>query len=154
MQQQQQDQTSQSPPLAGTPVIVDVFAEEVGGTVKFRHDWRFDGGPSKGGGAIELPRGTKRTPLHFQLRDQTNRGLRFVDNSDDAIWATIDQCPQGKDNGGQIEFPHPKSQPFLLRVADANRDPPCELHYRLWFVDQNGNPESYDPVIRNGGGGP
>jgi hypothetical protein len=29
-----------------------------------------------------------------------------------------------------------------------------DLHYRLNFVDQSGNELSWDPIIRNGGGGP
>ena len=137
------------PPAPGTPVIVDVVARDVNGTVEFSHDWRFEGGNSQGGGAIVLPgkkRGDPGTPIHFHLRDETGM-LRFTANADDVIWVDRRGCPIGPSK--DTEITNVTSTPNLLRVYDRNTEK-CDLHYNLRF-DPDPDKYFYDPDIRNGG---
>jgi hypothetical protein len=63
-----------------------------------------------------------------------------------------DGCPTSK--CGDSEIPEDKIQraPNLLKVFNENSEE-CTLHYRLRFKDKNGQLESYDPDITNGGKG-
>jgi hypothetical protein len=146
----QQGQAEQGgPPKPGTPVIVDVFARDANGSVEFSHDWRFDGGNSKGGGRIDIPAkktGEPGTPIHFHLHDDTNM-LRFVSHADDVIWVDRNGCPQSQAKDSEITNIQPS--PNLLRVYDEN-EVKCELHYNLRF-EPDPDKYYYDPEIRNGG---
>lgn len=137
------------------PVFVDVYAhKDKDGGVKFCHDWRLqENGPSKGSGAIEVPYGTPRSPIRFQLHDESGRQLKFFQDATEAIWAEVDKCPGAKGGGGQIEYPEARSGGNTLKVDNAN-SADCELHYALRFEDKDGNVVVYDPVIRDKGGGP
>jgi hypothetical protein len=147
-------QQSAGPP-AGTPAIVEVFARTApGGGVEFSHQWRWSNGTPGGNGPINVPSRKKSdpaTPIHFQLRDQTqpNRGLDFAD---DPIWVLRDSCPPDGQPCGDSEIPADKIDrtPNLLKIVDLNSEA-CTLHYRLRFTDRDGRPEAYDPAIRNGG---
>ena len=137
------------------PLYVNVYArEDDRGVVRFTHDWRLEkNGSIKGHGTIEVPKGTPRSPIEFELHDETQRGLKFLKDANEAIWAKVGKCPDAKGDGGQIEFPEAKTSSHTLKVDNAN-SADCELHYMLRFEDKNGVPEKYDPVIRDKGGGP
>ena len=155
MQEQRQELREQCSNVRARPVFVDVYAHlDKDGKVKFCHDWRLqENGPSEGNGPIEVPHGTPRSPIHFQLHDDTGLKLKFFDKSEDSIWASVDKCPDAKGGGGQIDYNDSVSGGPNLRVLNSNSEK-CELHYALRFKDKNNNLQLYDPVIRNGGGGP
>jgi hypothetical protein len=148
----------QGKPAAGTPVIVDVFAEtSADGTVAFRHEWRWQDGTPGGKGSIGVPARKAHepgTPIHFHLRDQTQprRGLDFTDDSNGAMWVLRDSCPPDGAKSEDPEVPSSKMErsPNLLKVFDENSEA-CTLHYRLRFKDRDGNDVSYDPDLTNGG---
>ena len=157
MRQQRHDEQQQQcdPVRPARPIFVDVHAEEgKDGRVSYSHDWRLkENGPSKGKGPIEVPKGTPRSPIHFQLRDDSGRQLKFFKEARDAMWASTVHCPSAPGGGGQIEFPEAKSGGNSLKVDNLN-SAECDVHYALRFEDKDGKPEIYDPVIRNKGGGP
>jgi len=146
--------TSQSnKPPAGTPAIVDVTIEQTPTGISVSHEWRWQGGNSEGKGTIDVPQRAHHedgTPIHFHLRDNTNRQFRFAGDVLGAIWVTRSGCPVSK--SGDAEIPEHKFQqaPNLLKVFNENSEE-CTLHYRLRFTDKNGQSESYDPDIKNGG---
>ena len=135
----------------GKPAIVDVHADSDGaGGVSYWHEWRWQDGPSEGKGTIDVPKRGENdpgTPIHFHLHDNTGRGFNFAD---DAIWVKRDGCPEAQ--CGDSEIPDDKIQctPNLLKVFNENNEE-CRLHYRLRFTDKDGQPDSYDPDIKNGG---
>ena len=141
---------------AGTPAIVDVHADPDGaGGVSYWHEWRWQDGLSQGKGTINVPKRAEAdpgTPIHFNLHDNTGRGFRFTDDLHGAIWVNRDGCPNAK--CGDTEIPEDKIQrtPNLLKVFNENSEE-CRLHYRLRFKDKDGQPDSYDPDITNGGKG-
>jgi hypothetical protein len=156
MQEQRHEQSQRCDPVQGArPVFVDVYAHnDKNGDVKFCHDWRLQAnGPSQGDGAIEVPRGTKRSPIHFQLHDDTGRQLKFFQDARESIWARVGKCPEAEGNGGQIDFAQAQSGGQTLRV-DNDNSAQCELHYALRFKDKNDKIWVYDPIISNKGGGP
>lgn len=136
----------------GTPVLVDVYAElDSFGAVSCRHEWKFENGPTKGGGRIEIParnHAEPGTPIHFHLHDNTGRQLRF--DSADPMWVSRDSCP-----ASSCEDPEMPRTDFdvankLLKVMNRN-DEECELHYNLRFKDRMNDTAEYDPAIKNGG---
>jgi len=138
------------------PVMVDVFAKQENGKIRFTHDWRFEGGPSKGNAPIEVPEGSRDTEIRFFLRD-ADLGLQFLGTPEEAMWVEKvpdpdpgNKCPPGPGDGGQIDFRQSQSQPKLLKVLDVNSEQ-CDLRYGLRFQGPNGI-EIYDPIIKNGGG--
>lgn len=139
---------------AGTPAIVDVYADPApGGGVGFSHDWHWQNGPSQGSGTVEIPKKTKNdpgTPIHFNLVDRTGRGFDFSDDIFGAIWVNRDDCPDSQCGDDQIPQDQIQRSPNLLRVFDLNTED-CRLHYRLRFKDKAGESASYDPDIKNGG---
>ena len=145
--------TQSSKPPAGTPAIVDVTADPTATGVSFSHEWRWESGASQGQGTIDVPRRASHeagTPIHFHLHDNTGRGLRFADDSLGAIWVLRDGCPASQSSDGEIPEDRIQRTPNLLKVFNQNSDE-CTLHYRLRFEDKDGNPEAYDPAIKNGG---
>lgn len=149
-QESQPNQASARPP--GTPVMADVFARpRGGGGIAFSLEWRFEGDGGKHNGPIDLPAkkaADPGTPIHFQLRDETDRKLRF--DPADPIWVSRIQCPYSPSSDPEIPTDQVKGNPNLLKVLDINKDQ-CELHYTLLFRDGDGKLEPYDPMIRNGG---
>jgi hypothetical protein len=134
---------------------VDVRARIVRGDVEFSHDWRFENGPSKGGGKIEVPAktdGDPGTPIHFHLDDDTGLHLKFVPDNKDVMWVDRNGCPESQTWDQEIPIGQIDPSPMLLKVYDKNQEE-CELHYRLRFQP---DPEkySYDPEIKNGGSFP
>ena len=144
-------QSTKPPP--GTPAIVDVTIEPAASGISVSHEWRWHNGPSEGKGTIDVPQcahGDDGTPIHFHLHDNSGRNFNFCDDADGAIWIKRDGCPESK--SGDSEIPGDKIQrtPNLLKVFNENSEE-CTLHYRLRFVDKDGQSESYDPDIKNGG---
>jgi hypothetical protein len=140
-------------PSAGTPAIVDVHAESRGGEVFFWHEWRWQNGQSQGKGTIKIPRrlgNDPGTPIHYHLHDETDRGLRFSEDGLGSIWVKRSDCPSSKCGDSQIPESKIRQAPNLLKVFDENSEE-CTLHYRLRFTAEDGQPESYDPDITNGG---
>lgn len=147
--------------IPGTPVIVDVFAKSTAdGGVEFSHKWRWgEDGPSEGNGTIKIPKRLKKDPgtwMQFRLRDDTkpNRGFQFSKKQGAAMWVQRDTCPPHDLRCDDPEIPPEQMEvkPKLLKAHNLNGEE-CNLHYRLWFEDQQGYPDSYDPDITNGGKG-
>jgi hypothetical protein len=143
----------------GTKVIVDVFATtKPDGRVEFAHEWRWgENGPSEGNGTIHIPKrlpSEPGTPMQFHLRDETNpkRELVFSDNQGATMWVLRDTCPPGEERCDDPQIPPDQmdTAPKLLKAFNMNSEK-CNLHYRLWFKDKDGQTDSYDPDITNGG---
>ena len=144
---------TQSTHPAGKPAIVDVHADNDGaGGVSYWHEWRWQDGPSEGKGTIDVPpraASDPGTPIHFHLHDSTGRGFDFTD---DAIWVKRDGCPDSQCSDSEIPDDKIECTPNLLKVFNENSEE-CRLHYRLRFTDKDGQSDSYDPDITNGGKG-
>ena len=144
---------TQSTNAGGKPAIVDVHADPDGaGGVSYWHEWRWQDGPSQGKGTIDVPKRAENepgTPIHFHLSDNTGRGFNFAD---DAIWVKRDGCPDSQCSDSEIPDSKIQRTPNLLKVFNENNEE-CRLHYRLRFTDKDGQPDSYDPDITNGGKG-
>jgi hypothetical protein len=144
------------PPAAGTPVFVDVTAQDSGDGVLFSHEWRWgEGGPSQGNGAIAVPKRLASDPgtqMHFALNDKSSRNLRFSEQQGSAMWVQRDSCPPQDVRCDDPEIPADQMSvaPKLLKVFNVNSEQ-CDLHYCLWFQDKNGISHAYDPEIQNGG---
>lgn len=146
-EQGQESQSQQIETAPGTPIIVDVFARPGRDDVEFTHEWRFENGPSKGGGAIEVPEKNGATPMHFHLRDETRLQLRFVEPANEAMWVNRDQCPRTVSSDKEIRYGMPPA-PKLLKIDNLNSEE-CTLHFALQFESNEGR-KSYDPEIKNG----
>lgn len=154
MTEQAEGTTLNHLPATGRPAIVDVHAEpDGGGGVVFWHEWRWQDGPSQGKGTIMVPPRSASdpgTPIHFHLNDKTARGLRYTDDDLGAIWVKRSDCPDAQCSDNQIPVDKIQQAPNLLKVFNENSEE-CTLHYRLRFADKDGQQESYDPDIKNGG---
>jgi hypothetical protein len=148
-------------PRPGTPVIVDIFAKtKRDGTAEFSHEWRWDGqAGSQGKGPIIVPKRRAKDPetsMHFHLRDETKpkRGFFFADKAGVAMWVKRDTCPAASPRCDDSQIPPAEmdNQRMLLKAVNINSEE-CTLHYRLWFKDKDGEWDSYDPEIINGGKG-
>lgn len=142
-------------PPAGTPAIVDVTIEPTAIGISVSHAWRWHNGQSGGKGTIKVPQRADDepgTPIHFHLHDKTKRLFRFSEDALGAIWVKRDGCPAAKSSDCEIPEDKIERTPNLLKVFNENSEQ-CTLHYRLRFTDKNGQPESYDPDIQNGGKG-
>lgn len=99
---------------------------------------------------IELPNPTPQSIIEFRLQGPAGQQLDF--DTTDPIWIDENGCPTAASNaGGEVCIVDCTAN--RLRILDRNTSQ-ADLHYRLRFIDANGNPESWDPIIRNGGGGP
>jgi hypothetical protein len=102
-------------------------------------------------GKIELGQGPgSGAEIEFRLQGKAGQRLDF--NVTDPIWVQVGSCPT------QPGFPNGVSvigcTTERLTIEDLNLGAAADLHYRLNFIDGNGDELSWDPVIRNGGGGP
>lgn len=147
--------TASSPKSApGSPAVVDVYAD-VGsdGSLAFSHEWRWENGPSEGKGSINVPKRAEHepgTPIHFHLHDQTTSHLNFSDDALGAIWVSRTGCPETAASDDEIPQQGIEVHPKLLKLFNANNEE-CVLHYCLRFTSKDGQTESYDPEIKNGG---
>lgn len=146
---------------ASGPIKVEIHAELDRTTHKvvFSDEWEATWKNGKQKGAIEVPYGTPKTPIHFTLRDDTGLQLNFMNNFADVIYVGTDgTCPPPRGNqGGQITFI--SSVAHLLKVNNANSGAKCDMKYALRFNGQDNVPGAenqpyvYDPDLKNGGGG-
>ena len=145
-------------PAPGTPVIVDVTVRSTpSGGVEFSQKWRWEDGKPGGTDRIDIPQRKKDEPgtsIRFHLKDETQplRGFNFTDDDEGPMWVKRGSCPPQDQKCEDPEIPSGKMQrsPKLLKVFDENSEA-CTLHYRLRFKDKDGQAESFDPDIRNGG---
>ncbi len=150
-EQDPQPQALTNSQFDGPVITVDVFAKpKGGGGIKFSHKWRFKGGNEGPTDEIDVPAKKKGEPgprMAFELHDQTQRGLSW---DDDPIWVSRTKCPTAASEDPEIPRNRVKCYGDLLEVYNANEQR-CDLYYSLNFTDRHGNPEPYDPMIRNGG---
>ena len=105
----------------------------------------------KAGNKIEFPRGHPTSTIEFRLQGRTGHVLKF--DKADPIWVDVGQCPTNPSEVRKeicILDTSDNKLEIQNKTLDAN-----DLHYRLNFIDEAGNKVSWDPIIRNtGGGGP
>jgi hypothetical protein len=135
------------PPIA--VIKVKVEADLIGGA------WQFDvkpddlaSGPYVKNGKIEVPVGPQ-TRIEFKLQGTAAGKLDFKES--DPFWAEQGQCPTSRCSDPDICIVSCSKN--KLEINDRNTKA-ADLHYRLNFVDSAGGDHWWDPIIRNGGGGP
>ena len=99
---------------------------------------------------IKLPKDSGSFEIRYKLKDETRRGLKF--RKDCPISASEhEDCPQyeGLDTR-QITVVDRDDLKLVIR--DENWGAQRKIGYILHFVDEDGNPEPFDPIILNGGG--
>jgi hypothetical protein len=100
------------------------------------------------GNKIDVPQGPTTT-IEFKIQGPLGGQLDF--NENDPIWVSQAGCPQASSTDPSVTIVDCKNN--KLEISDANLDQ-VDLHYRLNFVDRTGGDHYWDPIIRNGGGGP
>jgi hypothetical protein len=107
----------------------------------------------KAGNKIDMGSGAgSGAEIIFRLQGKAGQKLDF--KTADPIWISIGSCPTGPTPNFPAGVKLVDSKTDSLTIENPNSDPPVELHYQLNFVDNLGNDVSWDPIIRNGGGGP
>jgi hypothetical protein len=100
---------------------------------------------------IELPNPTPQSEIEFRLYQTGGKKLEF--DQSDPVWIKANSCPTQACNVGN-EVCIVECTENRLRLLDQN-SAAATYYYRLNFVDKDNNPITYwDPIIRNGGGGP
>ena len=102
----------------------------------------------KPGNRIDVPQGPQ-TKIEFKLQGSAAGKLDFKES--DPIWVEANQCPTSKCTDSDVSIIESKKN--KLEINDLNTRQ-ADLHYRLNFVDKFGGEYEWDPIIRNGGGGP
>jgi hypothetical protein len=107
--------------------------------------------PTSNGGvkgtSLKIKPGTGPADVRFKLKDKTNLELEFMA---DPIWiapkeACADtECPTDAGTCGFTVLDLTESKFTLL-----NPNEPGEYVYVLRFVEENGDPHFYDPIIKN-----
>lgn len=101
------------------------------------------------GNRIDLPQGPQAI-IEFRLQGREGKRLDF--RTDDPIWVEQGACPNSPGDGdGEIQIKSCSAN--RLEILNLNSKV-TDLHYRLNFRDEHGNELHWDPIIRNGGGGP
>lgn len=111
----------------------------------------------KAGNKIDMGSGPgSGADIEFRLQGKAGHQLDF--NIGDPIWIKKDDCPTsgtGLPTGFSIVGTTTANK---LVIRDQNDNSQEEFyHYRLNFIDRSTTPPqpvSWDPIIRNGGGGP
>ena len=138
----------------GKPIKVTVHAGKPDTKPMFWQEWEEEGsGGAQKGDTIPFRAGSGSHLVTFHLKDGSGLKLRFAELPEDAIWVEIGKCPEKGGNGGQISFGPVDSNRLILKVVNSNCGVECDLWYRLNFVDENQKEWSYDPIMKNGGGG-
>lgn len=102
---------------------------------------------------IDLDRGPQAN-IEFRLQGQVGHQLDF--DTSDPIAIQASGCP-AIGAGLTTGFSIVSCTDNKLIINDQNLDPPRDYYYRLNFIDRSTTPPqpvSWDPIIRNGGGGP
>ena len=100
------------------------------------------------GNKIDVPTGPTTT-IEFKIQGPLAGQFDFDEN--DPIWVSDQGCPQSQGGNPSVAVSYCKNNKLI--ITDSNLDK-IDLHYRLNFVDRNGGFHYWDPIIRNGGGGP
>src|SRR4051812_35343820 len=133
-----------------SPIFVLVNGRKQDGAVKFDHKWKAGGAQWKSGDIV-VDAGTPQHEIVFEVDPESSKKLRFVDDPNDAIWVGASKCPkQASNEGDQIRPIAVEGNGTRLRVSNANRGDPHELHYALRFKRKIPillKPHKYDPVI-------
>ena len=105
----------------------------------------------KAGNKIDLGQGPgSGSVIEFRLQGKLGKRLDF--KTSDPIWVKAGDCPTGKcDVPNEIQINGCSTERLTIEAFNRNAG---DLHYRLNFVDDSGNDLSWDPIIKNGGGGP
>jgi hypothetical protein len=88
--------------------------------------------------------------IEFRLQGKAGQRLDF--KTSDPIWVQVGSCPTSPGLANGVTLTGCTTE--RLTIDNENLDPPGDLYYRLNFIDGNGDELSWDPIIRNGGGGP
>ena len=88
--------------------------------------------------------------IEFRLQGQAGQRLDF--KTSDPIWVEVGSCPTSPGFPNGVTLTGCTTE--RLTIDNENIGGPADLHYRLNFIDGNGDELSWDPIIRNGGGGP
>ncbi len=136
------------------PIYVDVRVKLKNGEPDYRLKWKkWKYWPFWNDDPIELPQDSGGHEMMFNLNDQTDLDLHFLNDPDDALWVQPNSCPPGKCNkGGQITPIGVEDERQQLRVTNANSGAAVDLHYALNFDGKASKTYSHDPIIKNGGG--
>lgn len=102
----------------------------------------------KPGNRIVVPNGPQ-TKIEFKLQGSAAGKLDFKES--DPIWVRESQCPTSQCSDPDVSVTDINKN--KLEINDLNTKA-TDLHYRLNFVDRTGGDHYWDPIIRNGGGGP
>ena len=100
------------------------------------------------GNKIAVPHGPTTT-IEFKIQGPLAGELDFSEN--DPIWVLKGSCPISYSADPSVTVIDCKKNKLV--ISDSNLAQ-ADLHYRLNFVDKNGGFHYWDPIIRNGGGGP
>lgn len=100
------------------------------------------------GNKIDVPTGPTTT-IEFKIQGPLAGQFDFDEN--DPIWVSDQGCPQSYSSNPSVEIKSCKNN--KLEISDLNLDK-IDLYYRLNFIDKNKVHHYWDPIIRNGGGGP
>lgn len=134
------------------PLKTIVYAYLAGDTVKFTLIPDDDDAADKfDDGKIRLKPGNGAQDIHFRLVDGTRRKLKLAD---DPFFAqdNVTCPPQRLLNSSQIPNP-PRKQGTTLVVEDLNDNTePLTICYQINYVDKDGKPAEFDPIIINDGG--
>jgi hypothetical protein len=105
----------------------------------------------KPGNKIVFPNGQPTSTIEFRLQGKAAQKLDF-DLAGGPIWVQANSCPTLPSSvPGEITVLS-TSTANRLDIQNKNLNA-GDLHYRLNFLDDQGNAVHWDPVIRNGGGG-
>lgn len=107
----------------------------------------------KPGNKIDFPHGQPTSVIEFRLQGKAGQKLDFDLNCmGGPIWVKANNCPtQPNSVPGEITVLN-SSTVNRLDVENKNLIA-GDFYYRLNFLDDQNKPTSWDPVIRNGGGG-
>lgn len=100
------------------------------------------------GTTLKIKSNTGPADIRFKLKDKTHLDLEF--DCADPIWiaelTSCDDhgCPPGSGMCGFTVSEKSESKLTLL-----NPNVPGEYAYMLRFIDENGDPHEYDPIIKN-----
>jgi hypothetical protein len=112
-------------------------------------DFEVDGVKAKHA-RLKFDKGSGSHDIHFQLHDQSGRGLQF--NQADPIWIDEDApCPPTPGiTTDQLTVTECGSD--RLSTINQNSGRARELRYQLNFIAADGSKADCDPIVDNGGG--
>ena len=97
---------------------------------------------------IEVSPGPQ-TKIEFKLQGSASGKLDFKES--DPIWVKEGDCPGKRRSDPDICIVDVKKNKLTINDRNTRQ---ADLYYQLNFVDKEGEGFEWDPIIRNGGGGP